>query len=167
MRLATSGEETPEELRELALELGEVPQLFKGLANSSDALQGVWALTQATLLRGKIPRTTKELIALAATSVAKVTPLSDLLRRSLAGRGLDERVLDDLVATGETVRLPERTQRILFLGRRAALQPALLTDGDFAKVRRDGLEDAELAELVAFAGLVATWIATSRALGCT
>ena len=76
-------------------------------------------------------------------------------------------ILDDLVAKGETPRLPERTQRILVVGRRAVLQPAVLTDAELNAIRRDGLEDAELAELIAFAGTVALLIAASRALACT
>ena len=54
----------------------------------------------------------------------------------------------------------------LFLGRRSALQPALLTDADFAKLRREGLGEPELVELVAFGGALALLIAVSRSLNC-
>ena len=145
--------------------MGGLPSVLGSLAHAPLALDGARALIEGTLLSGDIPRTTKELIALAAASRARVEPLREYLRASLAKRGVAAEVLDDLMAKGETSRLPDRTQRLLFLGRRAALQPALLADADFARARRDGLGDAQLAELIAFAGAVAFLITTSRALG--
>jgi alkylhydroperoxidase/carboxymuconolactone decarboxylase family protein YurZ len=124
-------------------------------------------LLRGTLLEGDVPRTTKELIALAAFGLARVVPLRDALRASLAGRGVDAAVLDDLARDGETARLPDRTRRLLTLGRRAALQPALLTDADYTAARKAGAGDAELAELIAWSGTLALLVATSRALGAT
>ncbi len=61
---ADADEPTQRVTAEARLELGEVPELFLGLAQAPETLAGVWSLLRATLLRGKIPRTTKELIAL-------------------------------------------------------------------------------------------------------
>ena len=163
----TLSEATQLVLQEARLELGETPRIMTALAHAPAVVAGLWALLRGSLLEGAVPRTTKELIALAATSRAKVIPLRDALRSSLAARGLDAEVLDDLVQNGETHRLPERTQQIVFVGRRAALQAAMLTDADFSKLRKAGLGDPELAELVALAGTIAALIAISRALGGT
>lgn len=153
-------------LRDARLELGEVPDVLAALAQSPESYEGVWALVRAGLLEGKIPRTTKELVALAATATAGIAPLRDLFQRSLERRGVVPEVLDDLRERGETERLPDRVCALLLLGRRAAVTPQLLTDSDFARARREGLSDPELAELMTLAGLLALLIATSRALNC-
>lgn len=153
-------------LRDARLELGEVPDVLAALAHSPESYTGVWTLVRTSLLEGKIPRTTKELVALAATATAGIGPLRDLFQRSLEKRGVAPKVLDDLRERGETERLPTRVCALLLLGRRAAVTPQLLTDSDFAKARREGLTDAELAELMTLSGLLALLIATSRALDC-
>lgn len=168
MRLPPPAAPDPEAeaaLRAARLELGEVPPLLEQLAHAPPILRAAWGLVEATLVQGKLARTTKELIALAATSAAAVPSLADPLRRSLAARGVDEQVLADLAEKAESHRLPDRTRALLVVGRRAALQPALLTDADFAQARRHGLDDPELAELVALGATVAFLIAAARALG--
>lgn len=90
----------------------------------------------------------------------------DALRRSLDRRALEPDLLEDLERTGETSRLPLRARSVVAFGRRAALAPALLGDRDFARLRRLGVGDAELAELVALGGAIAMVVAISRALGC-
>lgn len=149
------------------LELGEVPAALATLAAAPRGLSALWSLLGATLLGadGAVPRTTKELVALAAFATARVDPLRALLRRGLEERGLDAAVLDELEAEGQSARLPERTRHVVAFGRRAAVQPAMLTDADYARLRRAGLDDAALAELVQAAGAVALLIAVSRATG--
>ena len=147
------------------LELGAVPDVLAALAQGPQ-FEALWELIRANLNEGSIPRTTRELVALAATATAGVAPLADLLRSALAERGVVTEVLADLSARGETARLPSRTQVVIHVGRRAALQPALLTDADFSRARREGLGDAELAELLTWSGVLALLIATSRALDC-
>ena len=161
------GGELPDALeaafRQARLELGEVPDVLTRLAHAPEAANAVWALVKGVLLEGAVPRTTKELIVLAAAAEAEVNVLRDHVTRILAERGLDADVLADVARAGETARLPERTQLVLAFGRRAALQPALLTDGDFQRLRRAGLTDAELAELLALAGTISLVITVSRA----
>jgi alkylhydroperoxidase family enzyme len=114
---------------------------------------------------GQVPRTTKELGALAAVSMGRVPPLRAVFRDALQNRGLPVEVLDDLVREGATTRLPERTQDVIGFLRRAALQPARVSASDYTRLRRRGLSEAELAELVAAAGAIGLLIATARALG--
>jgi alkylhydroperoxidase family enzyme len=154
-------------VRAIRRELGAAPELFASLAASPTSLRGLWSALEGTLLAGVLPRTTKELIALATFSMAEVGPLRDWLRAALNDRGVASDLVADLAARGETERLPERTQELLRFGRRAALQAARLTDADVALLRRAKVGDAELAELVALAGQLAGLVAASRALGLT
>lgn len=158
----------PGHLRGLTLDLGEeVGAPLAALGHAPHAAHAAAALLETTLRGGHVPRTTKELVALAALSAAGVTPWCDALRRSLDRRALDPALLEELEADGETTRLPRRTRRVIAFGRRAALAPALLRDRDFARLRHVGVGDGELAELLALGGALAMLVALSRALGVT
>lgn len=146
-------------------ELGPgLPPPLDALAHCPGGLAAAAGLLRDVLWGGKLPRTTKELIALAALAAAEVAPWRDRLREALLRRGVAQDVVDDLERKGETTRLPERTQQVVAFGRRAALQPALLGDADYQRLRKLGLDDAELAELLALAGLLALLVTWSRAL---
>lgn len=150
--------------REAALELGQVPPPLLALARAPEAAQAAWALVREALLRGRLPRTTKELLALAAVAVAGVEPLRALFRDGLQRRGVDPLVLEELEARGETARLPARTQAVLAFGRKAALQPGLLDDADWGRLRREGLDEGEQAELLLAAGAIGLLVHLTRAL---
>jgi hypothetical protein len=152
-----------EVLARARVELGAVPGPLEALAAAPAALAGAWRLVEGVLVAGRVPRTTKELVALAATAAAGTAGLAASFRAALEAKGLAAAVLDDLERRGETNRLPERTQRVLVFARRAALQPAGLGDEDFRALRRDSVGDDELAELVALGGLLAFLIAVARA----
>ncbi|MBI3726294.1 hypothetical protein HY251_20405 [bacterium] len=146
------------------IELGAAPAPLRAIAAAPRALEGAWKLLEGVLLSGSVPRTTKELVALAATASSPgAEAFRKTFRAALGSKGVAAPVLEDLERKGESTRLPERTQRVVVFGRRAALQPAQLTDEDFRALRRDGLSDSELAELVSLGGLLAFLIAVSRA----
>ncbi len=151
-----------EALARAKLELGAAPGPLRALALAPHAATGVWQATHEILLEGRVPRTTKLLVALAATGVSPgAESVRDVLRGAL--ENVEPAILDDLEKKGESGRLPDRTQRVLGFGRRAALAPAQLTDEDFAVLRRAGVSDPEVAELVALGALLALWIALARA----
>jgi len=146
--------------------LEATPDLFLDLGRSKATLLGLWTFTKAAFAEGKeVSRPTKELIALAATAAADARHLSEMLYRSLEHRGFDEAMLNDLKTKKETMRLPERTRKILIFGRRATLDPAFLAKEDFDALHRIGLGDEDVAELIGFAGLLSGLIAMTRALG--
>lgn len=141
-----------------------MPAALEALVHQPELLGAAWGLWRAVVTGGRLARTTKELIALSALAAGRV-PLAGALALQLTARGLDEQVVADVQRTGSSPRLPARTRRLLAFGSRAALQPALLGDGDFTRLRRDGLGDPELAELLALAGLLSLVTTLSRGLG--
>jgi alkylhydroperoxidase/carboxymuconolactone decarboxylase family protein YurZ len=151
-------------LASAALELGVAPAPLRALAAAPRVLSAFWKLAETVLLEGSVPRTTKALVALAATAASPgAESLAAAFRGALEAQGLDRLVLEDLERRGESIRLPERTQRVLGFARRAALQPAQLTDEDWKVLRREGLGDGELAELVGLGAGLAGLIALARA----
>lgn len=151
-------------LREATLELGEVPAALAALARAPEPLLAAWGYLREALLRGRLSRTTKELLALSALAVAGCGSLARTFQAALLRRGVDPQVLEDLLARGDSTRLPERTQLILSIGRKAALQPGLLGEGDWGRLRKEGLDAAEQAELLLAAGAVGLLVSFSRAL---
>ena len=153
----------------LTLETDNEPLMLRLLGHSPETLKGLWAFMQASLIGGggRVKRTTKELIALAAASSARAEHLKDVMLGILEERGIDPAVINDLVENGETRRLPEHTRKILLFVRRAALDPALLNDEDFEALQKAGLSDADVAEIVGFAGLISCLITMTRAFGLT
>jgi alkylhydroperoxidase family enzyme len=147
------------------VELGSVPEPLAALGAAPEALAGAWALVEGAFHKGRVPRTTKELAALAAASRAGAASIGEPLRGALAARGVDGDVLDELAARGDSPRLPDRTRRMIALARRVALEAGAIEDAELNALRRDGLQDAELAELVAVGGTLAALIAIARALG--
>jgi alkylhydroperoxidase family enzyme len=134
------------------------------LANAPDATVGVSALLENVLTKGRVPRTTKELALLAAAQAAGSAPIRDAFARVLSSRGLDDAIVDDLANKGESSRLPDRTQRILAFVRRAATTALVPEGAELAALRKDGIGDAELAELAALAGLGALLLVLGRTL---
>lgn len=125
----------------------------------------MWTLVHGALLaQGQVPRTTKELGALAAVAAGRAADLEALLRDTLTARGIAPEILDDLTRDGATTRLPERTQAVVAFVARAALQPTRLSPADYTHLRRLGLDEPELAELVTAASAVGLLIGLDRAL---
>lgn len=150
----------------LFLEVTQVPELLNDLASAPATASSLWHVFRGVLENehSAIQRTIKEYIALAAASSANAVSLRQLMLSSLEERGIDPVVLDELMKKGETLRLPERSLKILLFGRRAALDPARLRNEDFSSVRQLGLSESDIAELVMFSGIVAGLIAISQAL---
>ncbi|MEZ6189311.1 MAG: carboxymuconolactone decarboxylase family protein [Planctomycetota bacterium] len=123
----------------------------------------MWGAWRGVLFEGELPRTTKELLALAAAAEAGREDLSALWRDALARRGLAPKLLDD-VALGRATSLPKRTRLVLGSGARLVKDPGALTEEDFDALRHVGLGDAELAELVAACGVLRLVLTVDLAL---
>ncbi|MCA8923713.1 MAG: carboxymuconolactone decarboxylase family protein [Planctomycetes bacterium] len=133
------------------------------LNQAPQAWQALWGVWRGVLFEGALPRTTKELLALATASAAGRADLVSLWRDALLRRGLEAKLLDD-VGLGRATSLPKRTRLILSAGARLVADPQALTEDDFVQLRRAGLGDAELAELVATCGVLAALTLVDAAL---
>lgn len=161
------GRTAPDPFARLQAEFSALPPVCARLRAAPEAAAGAAALFEACLLRGRLPRTTKELVALAVASLAGLVEWRDRLADMLAARGVSAEVLADVVRDGHSPRLPARTQRLIAVGRRAALSPATLSAREMGAARREGVAEEELVEVVALAGLLAWVVTVARALAAT
>jgi len=125
--------------------MGRVPNIFKGMANSPAVLGAYFAFNEA-LGGATLPAAVREQIALA---VAQDNACDYCLAAHTAmGRmqGLSD---EDMAQARHGKARDRRAAAAVTLARKIAQARGDLTDADVAHARRDGLDDAALAEVVA------------------
>ncbi len=101
--------------------LTRVPRFFRVFGRNPSVLRGVWALYQSLILEGQVPRTTKELIALAIESGPDGSRyFREFHRHSLVATGVDAEIVDAIARDGVSPLLPDRTRRLIAFARRIA-----------------------------------------------
>ena len=132
-------------LEAVAKQLGSVPNMFRAIATSPQALEGHLGLFGA-LSRGTLPPATRERIALA---VAEVNGCSYCLSaHTYLGRTLAR--LDDAEITANrngASNDPKADAAVRFAAK-AARDRGHVTDADFAAVKLAGYTDAQVIEIV-------------------
>ena len=141
--------DAPEAARPLldavAKQLGSVPNMFRAIATSPQALEGHLGMFGA-LGKGTLPAATRERIALA---VAEVNGCSYCLSaHTYLGRNLAK--LDDAEITANrngASNDPKADAAVRFAAK-VAKDRGHITDDDFAAVQRAGYSDAQVIEIV-------------------
>lgn len=140
---------TRELLDAVETQLGNVPNLFRVLANSPAALEGFLSFNSA-LAGGVLTSRVREQIALA---VAEINYCSYSLSAHayLGARvGLTEREVAD---ARKVLAADVHTAAILSLARGIAVQRGVLGDAELRAARAANISDAEIVEIVASVGL--------------
>lgn len=144
---------TPAKARELLAgvqkSLGMVPNLYRVVAQSPAALEGVLGLTEA-LARGRLGAQLREQIAL---TVAQANACDYCLSaHSALGKGL--RLSDGELALARQGRASDpRNEAALRFAAAVLEQRGRIDDGALADVRRAGFDDGQIVEIVASAAL--------------
>jgi uncharacterized peroxidase-related enzyme len=148
--------EAKEVFGEIRLELGrtDVPRIFAVLSRHPAILRSLWQAVKTILLGGRLPRTTKELIALAVSAAEGSRYSMDQHLRELRALGIEEEILSGLSGRQDSPYLPERTRKILRFAVQAARNPKDLQEGDFERLRSEGLSVPEILEVVSVVGLI-------------
>jgi uncharacterized peroxidase-related enzyme len=124
--------------------LGMVPNLFRVLANSPDALDGYLKLSGA-LSAGILDNKVREQIALA---VAEINKCDYCLSAHTALGGLVGLSDDDILKARRSSSSDLRTDAILKLARAIVIQRGEISNTDFESARAASLSDAEIVEIV-------------------
>lgn len=137
----------------VAAQLGSVPNLFRSVAVSPQALEGYLAMSGA-LAKGKLPAATRERIALA---VAEINACDYCLSaHTYLGKNLAK--LDDAEITANrngASNDPKADAAVRFASRVAQAR-GHIADADFAAVKLAGYTDAQIVEIVQHVALN-TW----------
>jgi uncharacterized peroxidase-related enzyme len=122
-----------------------VPNLFRVLANSPAALEGLTDLG-ADLAGGALDEKTRERLALAIADSNLCAYCLSAHTVLAAKIGLDQTEIDQAIRASAA---DAKTDAILKLARAIVVQRGELSDTDFARARAGGLGDGEIVETVA------------------
>jgi len=141
--------DAPEKARPLleavGKQIGSVPNLFRLVATSPQALEGYLGLSGA-LGKGALPAATRERIALA---VAEINGCDYCLSaHSFMGKNLAK--LDDaeIAANRRGASSDAKADAAVRFAAKVAVARGQITDGDFEAVRSAGYTDAQIVEIV-------------------
>jgi alkylhydroperoxidase family enzyme len=144
--------------REIAEELGfgVVPNIF-AYAQSEDLRTALWKAFRHIVLRGRLPRTVKEMMGVLVSRALGARYAAEVHLHALMVQGVEAGLLASLRQGEVPPGLSERVQALLQFALKGAhsLDPALL-----APLRAAGLGEEEVQEAVAVVGLfrmVASW----------
>lgn len=135
------------------LGFGIVPNLFKSMASHPGFLKANWDKFRAVVLKGELPRTLKEMIGVAISQHNHSEYALKVHLHGLSALGMSEEVLRTLVSDFEACPLPAREKAAIRFGLLAGTDPHKLTDEHYAELRKFGLTEAEIFEIVATANL--------------
>jgi uncharacterized peroxidase-related enzyme len=130
---------------ELQAKFALVPNLFRVLANSPPALEGLMGLG-AALAGGALDEKTRERLALAIAESNLCAYCLSAHTAIAAKIGLNQAEIADAIRASAA---DPRTDAILKLARSIVVQRGELTDRDLARARAAGLSDGEIVETVA------------------
>lgn len=135
------------------LGFGIVPNLFKSMAANPELLEANWKKFRATILKGDLPRTLKEMIGVAISQANESEYALRVHLHGLSALGMSEEVLQTLVADFDACPLPAREKAVIRFGLLAATQPRALSAEHYKELRNMGLDEAEIYEIIATANL--------------
>ena len=113
------------------LGFGIVPNIFKSMAINPDLLEANWKKFRATILKGDVPRTLKEMIGVAISQANNSPYALNVHLHGLSALGMSEEVLKTLVSDFAACPLPPRKKAVITFGLKAATKPHDLTDADY------------------------------------
>lgn len=128
------------------------PNFIKTQGHSLAVARGTWGLVQNVLIGGLLPRTLKEMLF---TAISKERACRYCEAAHLACcrmLGVDVRTLEVLVSNVKGIR-PEKARAIILFGMKCARDPQSLDAADYDELRRQGLNQSEIVELVSMSAL--------------
>lgn len=125
---------------------------FMKVQGLSVAAAGTWGLLQHVLLGGLLPRPIKEML-IAAISKDRDCRYCEAAHLACCRMlGVDSATLQALVENIDDLT-PEKLRDIVVFGVKCARTPQAIGEDDFESLRRHGLRDAEIMELISMSAL--------------
>jgi uncharacterized peroxidase-related enzyme len=140
-----------------------VPNFFKTLANSPSVLEGSWCVYRNVSTRGSISEVLKEMIFVAISAAKQCTYCEAAHLAFCRILKVDPETCDKLVNNLDALR-PERTREIIRFSVKAGTDPKSLTDADYDALKRHGIDESEMIEIVAMSAFATYAITVADAL---
>jgi uncharacterized peroxidase-related enzyme len=128
------------------------PNFIKTQGHSLAATLGSWGLIQNVLVGGLLPRTLKEMMFVAISRSRQCRYCEAAHLACCRMLGVEPSALEELVANVKDIS-PPKVRDIILFGLKCASDPQSLTEEDFASLRRHGLAQSEIMEVISMAAL--------------
>jgi|SRR6267142_29755 len=140
-----------------------VPNFFKTLATSPDVLEGTWSVYRSVSTRGSISEVLKEMIFVAISAAKKCEYCEAAHLAFCRILKVDPETCNNLVNNLDALR-PERTRDIVRFAVKAGTDPKSLADADYDPLKRHGIDESEIIEIVAMSAFATYAITIADAL---
>jgi uncharacterized peroxidase-related enzyme len=128
------------------------PNIIKVQGHSPTVVRGTWDLVRNVLVTGQVSRIVKEMMFVAISKDRGCLYCEAAHIACCRMLGIDQRVLGHVVEN--ILGLPDAKSRdIILFGLKCSRDPRGLEESDFASLRRHGLRDSEIVEVIAMAGM--------------
>ncbi len=136
---------------ERELGFGIVPNIFRAMGGQPAVLRATWDLFRATVLKGQLPRTVKEMVGIVVSAANNSEYALKVHLHSLGVQGVAEGTLAALAAgAAEAPGVAPGIAAIIRLAHTAARHgPLAVTEADIAAVYAEDITGEELAEVFA------------------
>lgn len=128
------------------------PNFIKAQGHSLAVATGTWGLVSNVLVGGALPRTIKEMLFVAISRDRNCRYCEAAHIACCRMLGVDTRAIETVVQRLDSVE-PETNRAILSFGLKCARNPQSLDDADFESLKRVGLTDTEVVEVISMAAL--------------
>jgi uncharacterized peroxidase-related enzyme len=128
------------------------PNFIKTQGHSLAAVRGTWGLVQHVLVGGLLPRTLKEMMFVAISRARQCRYCEAAHLACCRMLGIEPRELEVLISN-PTELSPAKVRDIILFGLKCAGAPQSLAEADFEGLRRHGLGESEIAEVVSMSAL--------------
>ena len=128
------------------------PNFIKAQGHSLAVATGTWGLVSHVLVGGALPRTIKEMLFVAISRDRNCRYCEAAHIACCRMLGVDARTIETVVQRLDSVE-PETSRAILSFGLKCARNPQSLEDGDFESLKRVGLTDTEIVEVISMSAL--------------
>jgi len=128
------------------------PNFIKAQGHSLAVATGTWGLVSNVLVGGALPRTVKELLFVAISHDRNCRYCEAAHIACCRMLGVDARTIQTVIEQLDRVE-PETTRAILSFGLKCARNPQSLEASDFERLKRVGLTDPEIVEVISMSAL--------------
>lgn len=135
-----------------AMQVPEVPNIDKVLAQSPQALKATVAMLGELYMGSSLPQPIVSMLLYSISLARRCQYCSSMHRLTCRMVGVDETLLS---AVGNDLGsvTPERVQAIVAFGVKSAMSSSDLAEADYDKLRDMGISDSEIVEIVALSGM--------------
>jgi uncharacterized peroxidase-related enzyme len=128
------------------------PNFIKTQGHSLATARGTWGLVQNVLVGGLLPRTLKEMLFTAISRDRACRYCEAAHAACCRMLGVDTATIEQLISNLDAVT-PEKAREVIVFGVKCARDPQSLESADYDRLRRHGLTQAEIVELISMAAL--------------